>query len=106
MSVDTEKTTVRRSSWPLWLAAFAFALPILYVSSIGPVWRLIHPARKGGIQRFYGPAFIVMERTPLRTPLLAWFGAWGVREKIEREIERREVDRTFDILLESSSVPN
>jgi len=102
VSVDSEKTTVRRSYWPLWLAAFAFALPVLYLSSIGPVWRLAQPTRKGGVQRFYGPAFTLMERTPLRTPLLAWCAAWGVREKIEREIERREVDRTFDILLESS----
>jgi hypothetical protein len=72
-------------------------LPILYVGTLPMVWLLASPTKGSVLQKFYEPVFHLMEHTPLRTPLLAWSSAWGVREKIERQLERREMDRVFDV---------
>lgn len=96
MSPDSNTETSRRTPWPVWFAAIAISVPILYVCSLAPVWRLAQPSKGSWAHRFYGPVFSLMEQTPLRSPLLAWCGVWGVREKIERKIERRSIERIFD----------
>jgi hypothetical protein len=109
------------------LVAFAMLLTVLYVLSYAPVYRWTYgasvveriPITCGNAISFdasgrpvtfweasmrwkpigaYRPVELLIDRTPLRGPLLSWSGLFGVREDFEFGSQFREARR---LLLES-----
>ncbi len=66
-----------------WLLVFLFAVPLLYVLSIGPAAVLIIPAQDQRIvrvfERIYAPVIWLHDHTLLKEPLEAYVESWGVK---------------------------
>lgn len=86
----------RRVRWLPFGLATVVAMVALYVASFAPAWRLAGSSRSAPWQPLYEPVLLLMERTPLRGPLVAWSGLWGARDDVEKCLRRREMQNLVD----------
>ena len=74
------------------IVAFTILLPVLYMLSYAPVYRLVkgpHVAILDGREDWqiaYHPVEWTIINTPLREPLLDWAALWGTRDSLEMEL--------------------
>jgi hypothetical protein len=92
MTPSPRKPRVRNACLGIGLACVI--LPVLYVLSYAPVYRWqanrqnqIFPV--GPWRAIYDPVDWMMDKTPLRRPLLAWAEFWGIRSSFETDMHFR-----------------
>ncbi len=77
-----------------WLLVFLFAVPLLYVLSIGPAVALIIRAQDQRIvrvfERIYAPVIWLHDHTLLKEPLEAYVESWGDEVKDDNSRIPRE----------------
>jgi hypothetical protein len=84
----------RRVVVPMMLGGMFFC--VAYVLSYAPVYRYFAEnveAEPRGVWRVYVPVNWLIDRTPLRGPLLAWADLWGVGFEFDSASEAREFFR-------------
>ena len=88
-----ETMTERRNLIASRLVIGAILLSVTYVLSYAPVYRYFAEnvaAEPSGVWRVYVPVEWLIDRTPLRSPLLAWADLWGVAFELDSASEARE----------------
>jgi hypothetical protein len=83
----------RRSSWAAWIAGALVLLPVLYVASIGPVFRWSPPGSlpffdPSPLTKFYAPLKMMAEHYPWAgKALAAYLNLWqrGTGRKVRWE---------------------
>jgi hypothetical protein len=89
-------TSSHKTRWLQAVIVLFLGLPILYLGSLAPVWRLLGRGGAPSVTKWYAPAFVLIEETPLRAPMLAWCDLWGCRGGVERHLRQRELRHMMD----------